>query len=89
MIYWFAGFPDRPVHLPYTAARFEMDTKYLAGLIDLVEKSSLLGFVSGDGKTCPRCVYRSLCDRGVEAGGPEGLEEQDDLDLGTVDEIAC
>jgi hypothetical protein len=88
MIYWFAEYPDQPIRLPYTVSRYQQDAARLAGLIKLVEKSDVQGYVqSDDAKSCPWCVYRSLCDRGVEAGGLDGAEEPDDFQLDDVQEV--
>ncbi len=69
MVYWFPEFPDQPAHFPYSAAQFAEDEAYLKRLIALI---AALGEapapLTEDERHCRFCVYRSLCDRGVEAG---------------------
>jgi hypothetical protein len=97
MIYWFAGFPDRPERFVYGAAQATEDAAYLHGL---VEQIALLA--GGEGiwpltpveEHCRFCVYRSLCERGVEAGRLDETDYRDfepetaiDLDFEQVAEI--
>ena len=75
MIYWFADHPERPVRLPYDAARFQADGAFLEGLIEEIA-SREDGFPpSPDGRHCPFCVYRSLCEQGVQAGDLQDFED--------------
>ncbi len=82
MIYWFADFPDQPERFVYSAGQHRENAGYLAGL---VEQMTLLAGGDGDWpltpleRNCRFCVYRSLCDRGVEAG------HLDDADLDLED----
>ena len=97
MVYWFAGFPDRPERFIYSAEQAAEDAAYLSGL---VEQIALLA--GGEGiwpltpveERCRFCVYRSLCDRGVEAGRLDETDYRDfepeievDLDFEQVAEI--
>ncbi len=81
MIYWFAQYPDQPIVLPYDAAQHVVDQQYLAALIDEIEQRALQ---PGDWdltpheRQCAYCVYRSLCQRGVQAG--KAGTDEDDLD---------
>jgi len=69
MIYWFADFPDQPEHFKYNRQQFEQDEAYLTGLLQ-----EILGLVpdafglTSQIERCAFCVYRSLCDRGEQAG---------------------
>ena len=82
MIYWFAQYPDQPIALPYDAAQQADDHHFLTALIDEIEQRAQQ---SGDWemtpheRKCAYCVYRSLCQRGVQAGTLNA--EEDDLDL--------
>jgi predicted RecB family nuclease len=82
MIYWFAPYPDQPIALPYDAAQQSDDHHYLTALIAEIE---LHAQQTGDWemtlqeRRCAYCVYRSLCQRGVQAGTLNATE--DDLDL--------
>jgi hypothetical protein len=79
MNYWFATLPQALISLPYSQTAYEQD---LADLTDLIEK--ICKADTGDFQRtavlshCRFCVYRSHCDRGVEAGS---LDDFDVLDL--------
>jgi CRISPR/Cas system-associated exonuclease Cas4 (RecB family) len=82
MIYWFAPYPDRPVALPYDAAQQADDHQYLTALIDEIEQRAQQAGdwdMTSHERKCAYCVYRSLCQRGVQAGTLTAAE--DDLDL--------
>lgn len=75
MVYWFAGAPGDPFFLEYGAAQFERDRAYLVDLVTRVDR----GFgevwpLTEDRERCRFCEYRSLCGRGVVAGGYRELE---------------
>lgn len=97
MVYWFAGFPDRPERFIYSAAQAAEDAAALHGL---VEQIALLA--DGEGiwpltpheERCRFCVYRSLCERGVEAGRLDEADFRDfepevevDLDFEQIAEV--
>lgn len=97
MVYWFAGFPDRPERFVYSAEQAAEDAAFLSGL---VERIALLA--GGEGiwpltpveEHCRFCVYRSLCDRGVEAGRLDETDYRDfepeiavDLDFEQIAEV--
>jgi hypothetical protein len=76
MIYWFAGFPDRPEQVVYNAAQYGSDEKYLGSLVETIQSLDELGFpLTPDEQQCRFCIYRSLCERGIKAGN---LNEQED-----------
>jgi len=89
MIYWFAHAerPDRPVALPYDAAQYADDHRFLIDLIAEIENlaraaNPLQGSEwpkTPHERKCAYCVYRSLCDRGVHAGTSDPDEEDFDL----------
>lgn len=76
MIYWFAARPDEPVRLRYDARQYTADTAYLHDLIaEIRDRANREEFpLTPDVKRCRYCPYRSLCDRGAEAGE---LDEED------------
>jgi CRISPR/Cas system-associated exonuclease Cas4 (RecB family) len=98
MLYWYAEFPDQPIIFKYQEAQFVADGQYLQTLIDQIANSQEDDFdLTSDEKKCAYCVYRSLCNRGVEAGDlADGLEsgeaEQEDepffFDFDQISEIA-
>jgi hypothetical protein len=81
MIYWYANFPTAPLRFIYNEAQFLEDQTYLTNLIDEIQTlSDEPAPKTENHKRCRFCVYRSLCNRGVEAGPFDELEEDDTLD---------
>lgn len=77
MIYWFAEHPDEPERLPYDATQFEADGRYLAELAaGAAARDDDVFPLTSDVKRCLFCAYRSLCNRGVEAGDVTGADEE-------------
>lgn len=101
MVYWFANFPDRPERLAYSRAQAQADEAWLHGL---VERIALLAAttddfpLTSDENQCRFCVYRSLCQRGVQAGSAAHAGEDDyrdyeadttlELDFEQITEVA-
>lgn len=82
MIYWFAQYPDQPIALPYDAAQYADDHQFLFGLIEEIERYAQREAEwdkTPDERKCAYCVYRSRCNRGVQAGTLD--PDEDDLDL--------
>lgn len=83
MIYWFASYPDQPLTLPYDAAQYADDHRFLTGLIDEIAQRAASQEAEWDKtlaeRRCAYCVYRSLCQRGVQAGIRDTGEEDFDL----------
>ena len=79
MHYWYATHPQTPIYLIYSQADFDRDREYLAHLVETVANAEVEDFLrTADLARCRFCVYRSHCERGVEAGS---LEEFDRLEL--------
>jgi len=76
MVYWFAGFPREPERFPYNAEQYHQDKVFLAGLV-----TEIAGLPDGDFpltphvERCEYCTYRSLCERGVQAGPLQRMED--------------
>jgi hypothetical protein len=69
MVYWFATDPERPETLIYDATTMAADERYLRGLVETISASGEEDFPKTDDvRRCRFCPYRSLCDRGIEAG---------------------
>jgi len=69
MIYWFAEFPTRPERFSYSASQLKADETYLRGLITEIQRLGEADFLMTEKvELCHFCVYRSLCNRGVQAG---------------------
>jgi CRISPR/Cas system-associated exonuclease Cas4 (RecB family) len=98
MLYWFSEYPRQPARLPYSAQQYRADGAYLGHLAGQIEEAATAGDsafpASPNGRGCLFCPYRSLCDRGVQAGNGEDGElevaelEELTLDLEQVAEIA-
>jgi hypothetical protein len=74
MVYWFANFPGRSEEFSYDDDQFRADHDRLTELVAEIERvfgedadGDLLPRTE-DERRCHYCRYRSLCQRGVEAG---------------------
>jgi hypothetical protein len=82
MIYWFANFPDQSERFLYRTETYNADEEYLIGIIDSIRQMDEQDFsLTYDEKRCRYCVYRSLCNRGVNAGSITDME----VELNTED----
>ncbi len=70
LIYWFANAPADVEVFQYSAARYETDKRTLEELINrlLSLDTSSVWPLTPNADLCRFCQYRSLCDRGREAG---------------------
>lgn len=76
MIYWYAGFPDEPERFAYDDDRYRADEAYLDDLAGTILSLAEQDFgLTPDVGQCRYCVYRSLCDRGVQAGSLDDWDE--------------
>lgn len=88
MVYWFANDPQQPVTLTYSTRQHEAHRRYLAALLEeITERSGQTWPLTSNTQQCRFCTYRSLCDRGVEAGDWATFDEdrEPDLDFGLAD----
>ena len=74
MVYWFANFPDDPARFPYSAAQYKADEAYLTSLVGQIGDPPYPR--TSDERNCRYCRYRSLCQRGVEAGPLDKMEDE-------------
>jgi len=88
MIYWQANFPDEPVILQYSESAYQADKAYLTHLIkEICSRDEDEFEKTNDLNQCRYCVYRSLCERGIEAGSYDAFEKEteggglDDFDI--------
>lgn len=97
MVYWFAEPEQEPERIAYSRDWFEEDAAYLEQLIDEILTLPAEGFtLSSDDSVCRFCQYRSLCDRGIEAGTADewdaepdyGQRDTLDFNLEQIGEIA-
>jgi CRISPR/Cas system-associated exonuclease Cas4 (RecB family) len=80
MVYWFAGYPDRPERFVYSAEQQQEDGALLERLVEQIATLSLGNDtfpLTPFAERCQFCVYRSLCNRGVVAGSLEELGYED------------
>lgn len=80
MVYWFANYPQEPHVFHYSEVQYQIDSRYLDGVIDEVLERNRTGVwpLVEDELVCRFCVYRSLCGRGIQAGLGEFVEDGDD-----------
>lgn len=95
MRYWYADHNGAAVTLPYDAAQMQSDEASLLRVLREIETRPDFP-LTPDERRCRFCAYRSLCNRGVEAGPLAEWDEVDDglewadfaLDLDQIAEIA-
>ncbi len=81
MIYWFAAFPGQPERFCYSPQHYQDDEQYLCDLISQVRGLEADDYYpSTDANRSRLCVYRSLCDHGITAGGLDELESEEVTD---------
>lgn len=99
MVYWFANHPDRPERFIYTTSLHQENAEYLAALVremEVLAETEDIWPLTPSVEPCRFCVYRSLCDRGRQAGSLDEMEGETgegsdldfDIDLEQVAEIA-
>lgn len=97
LVYWFANAPSTPEIFRYNVAIHADNRAYLHELADeILNREEDVWPLTPDTNHCRFCVYRSLCDRGIQAGWLYNEDadlldvEPADLDftLDDIDEIA-
>lgn len=94
MIYWFTEYPEQPERFTYDADQHRQDGVILSGLVTEIESLPDEQFeLTPHEERCAFCTYRSLCERGVQAGRlktmPAEPEAVDDFGLSfDFDQIA-
>ena len=98
LVYWFATAPANPEIFPYSSSLHAANHDDLSALMgEILARDDDIWPLTNDQYKCRYCVYRSLCDRGVEAGdiNEAGLAMtiptdafDFDLDLDDLDAIA-
>lgn len=70
MVYWFAEFPQKPEVFTYSAKQYKTDYTRLEALAeDILQRGGEADFELTDNfERCQFCAYRSLNDRGAQAG---------------------
>jgi hypothetical protein len=81
LIYWFANDPSNVETFQYSTVRYEQDKATIGVVLDrLMATDGEIWPLTPDTRLCSLCQYRSLCDRGREAGSVDEMDT-DDLTL--------
>lgn len=84
MVYWFSEHTENPERIMYSKNQFEKDSAFITKIIkEIMALPENEFFKTEEKKRCSYCVYRSLCDRGIVAGGfpdEEKLEIEETVD---------
>ncbi|HLV35027.1 MAG TPA: PD-(D/E)XK nuclease family protein [Spirillospora sp.] len=80
MVYWYADHDGATRRLPYDATQFAADEAYLLDLVREIDRRADFP-LTPDQRRCRFCVYRSLCDRGIQAGSLAEWDDYEDADL--------
>lgn len=81
MVYWYPAFPQSPVRFVYSSTQKEADQTELELLVGEISSNEKKAFRKTDNlKACSFCRFRSLCDRGKEAGMSDMEDEAADSD---------
>ncbi len=89
MVYWYPHFPDEPEVFAYSQKLQQRDEDFLSETMERIKHTAQTNDFPqvDDTKLCAYCVYRSLCDRGQQAGSLPLVEEAlpDTLNLALPD----
>lgn len=78
LIYWFANAPQDVEVFQYSALRYEQDRATVTLLLDrLMATNDPIWPLTPNIQRCTWCQYRSLCDRGREAGTMDEIEQEE------------
>ena len=91
MVYWFAQTGETVEFETSTTAVAKTESVLTATIDEIAARFEFP--MTDDERRCRFCVYRSLCDRGREAGGIEDMPEIEDdeipdINIDDIDEIA-
>jgi hypothetical protein len=82
MIYWFTDFPNQPEIFNYDNHQHATSKQILEELIPEIANLKDGKFdKSMDERKCLFCNYRSLCNRGIQAGDWRSIEEENSVDI--------
>ncbi len=84
MIYWYADFPSEPARLKYDANQYKRDWSAIEKIVEEISSADTFPLTE-DEKLCRFCVYRSYCNRGLQAGqtgeAEADIESEADFDV--------
>lgn len=76
MMYWFTNEPEQPIRFIYDQAQYEEDKETITKMIsEIINPTGNVFWMTEDEKKCQFCVYRSFCNRGIQAGDWNETEE--------------
>ena len=79
MIYWYPDPLISPIQFDYSNSQMQEDSSYIAGLINEISNRPIDSFEKTSQESrCKFCRYRSLCERGLQAGDISKSEESID-----------
>ena len=87
MNYWYPMSSDPEEIFPYSDTLYSENTAQLTEIISEIDGYVNTGKVfpmTNDRKLCSKCVYRSLCERGIQAGKLDTITEIEGEDLSGV-----
>jgi hypothetical protein len=80
MRYWYAQDPQKPREFVYSREQYNLDEQLLIELIHEIEAIESKTFeLTDDLRKCRYCLYRSLCDRGIQAGSINDLPGDEEI----------
>jgi RecB family exonuclease len=88
MEYWFPVFPDNTITREHSIASHASSKELLSNLIfEISQKEAGTFEKTANDKRCAFCQYRSLCERGIQAGRDDDAENgfESDLQIDTLD----
>jgi CRISPR/Cas system-associated exonuclease Cas4 (RecB family) len=89
MIYWYAEFPGKPEIFNYQDTQASQTWKALEELVNEIDTKQSFPMTENE-NLCSFCVFRSYCDRGINAGEVDDIDIVpiiDDIDLEQIQEI--
>lgn len=84
MVYWFAQNPQKTERFQYDAKAHQAARQMLEALIREIDARTVFE-LTPDVSKCRHCVYRSLCERGIQAGDMSNLDLDAATEQPTVD----
>ncbi len=90
LIYWFANAPTDVEVFQYSTLRLEQDRATLAHLLDrLMSTEGAIWPLTPNVQRCQWCQYRSLCERGREAGAVDEINNEEFVPLEEIEITAA
>jgi hypothetical protein len=79
MIYWFTSAPGQAIHFQYSEKQYQADCETLTRWVSEICHCQPGRFLQATNeRNCLYCNYRSLCNRGVQAGTYDEAEWNED-----------